>query len=111
MSFDPIGLSYLLPRVGFEFNQPSSAVSWAIACMIALGGYEANAEDMVATGLATHYVGGPFKLNLLERALSDIDTFEYQSLVPHPKKLYGREDEPLYDRNVEFYNVPVANAI
>ncbi|KAL9184594.1 hypothetical protein ACHAXT_012564 [Thalassiosira profunda] len=99
LSFDPIGLSYLLPRVGFEFNQPSAEHSWAIACMLALGGYEANAEDMVATGLATHYVGGPFKLNLLERALGDLDTCS------------GGRTSRFTTATWSFYNVPVANAI
>lgn len=110
LAFDPVGLSYLLPRIGVEFGQPSSQHSIACAFMLALTGYEANAEDMVATGLATHYVGGPYKLNLLERALSDLNSFENQSLHAAPKNFYGRHDfKP--DINDLFKNVAVANLI
>lgn len=111
LAFDPIGLSYLLPRIGWEFNQASSEHSLACAMILALGGYEANAEDMVATGLATHYVGGPYKLNLLERTLSDLNSFEHQDLFPPPKNFYGREDEAKEDPNDLFKNVVVANMI
>mmetsp|Transcript_37685 Transcript_37685/g.80501 ORF Transcript_37685/g.80501 Transcript_37685/m.80501 type:complete len:606 (-) Transcript_37685:36-1853(-) len=111
LAFDPVGLSYLLPRVGWEFNQASSEHSAAIARILALTGYEANAEDMVATGLATHYVGGPHKLNFLERALMDVNSHECQPLHPKPKKLYGQEHEKKYDINEIFHNVTVANVI
>lgn len=118
LTFDPVGLSYLLPRVGWEFRQPSSTCSSAIASILSLTGYEANAADMVSTGLATHYIGGPFKMNLLERALADINSFEYQNLIAPPKTLYGRnkkynnggdyEDD---DVNSQYRNVAVANLI
>lgn len=48
---------------------------------------------MVATGLATHYVGEERKLNLLERALSELESWGEQRLLPDGKRLYGREDE------------------
>ena len=113
LSFDPVGLTYLLPRVGREFRQPSAQYSVAIASMMALTGYEADARDMVATGLATHYIGGQFKTNLLERALMDVNSYEYQSLHPKPTGLYGREDDwkGEEDINVHFRNVAVANLI
>jgi len=66
LAFDPVGLSYLLPRLGWEFGQTSREYSKACGVLLALTGYEANAEDMVATGLATHYIGSPYKLNILE---------------------------------------------
>lgn len=111
LAFDPVGLSYLLPRVGWEFNQASSKHSAAVAFMMALTGYEANAEDMVSTGLATHYVGGPFKLNMLERTLTDLNSWDYQALFPPEKILYGRENEPRPDINDPFKNLSVANLI
>lgn len=131
LSFDPVGLSYLLPRVGWEFGQPSAEYSHAIASIVALTGYEANAQDMVSTGLATHYIGGPFKLNLLERALSELNSWEYQSLLPKVKRLYGRNEVDGIimsggdafasstvggfgmgnDVNAQFKNVAVANLI
>ena len=49
-------MRYFLPRVGHEFDRPCKNHSWAVARILALVGYEANAEDMVATGLATHYI-------------------------------------------------------
>jgi hypothetical protein len=81
--------------------------------MLSLTGYEANAQDMIATGLATHYVGGPYKLNLLERALMDINSREYQNLHPKPSGLYGREDDwgGETDINLHFHNVAVGNLI
>jgi enoyl-CoA hydratase/carnithine racemase len=113
LAFDPCGLSYLLPRIGQEFHQASSNYSMSIAAMLSLTGYEANAQDMIATGLATHYVGGPYKLNLLERALMDINSREYQNLHPKPSGLYGREDDwgGETDINLHFHNVAVGNLI
>ncbi len=130
LSFDPVGLSYLLPRVGWEFGQPSAEYSSSIASILALTGYEANAEDMVSTGLATHYIGGPFKLNLLERAVAEMNSFEYQSLIAPPKRLYGKKFDEVdgimagwsgaggvgggmgsSDVNAQFKNVAVANLI
>ena len=110
LAFDPVGLSYLLPRIGWEFKQASAPYSMACASLLALCGYEANAEDMVATGLATHYIGGPFKLNLLERTLSDLNSYEYQALFPQPQTLYG-DNEPKKDVNDPFRNIAVANLI
>ena len=110
LAFDPVGLSYLLPRVGWEFGQPSADHSRAIAMILALTGYEACAEDMVATGLATHYIGGPFKLNLLERTLCELNSYENSALYANFSTFYGREDER-EDINAPFYNVAVANLI
>jgi enoyl-CoA hydratase/carnithine racemase len=81
--------------------------------MLGLTGYEADARDMIAAGLATHYVGGPYKLNLLERALMEINSREYQNLHPKPSGLYGREDDwgGETDVNLHFHNVAVGNLI
>ncbi|KAL7537563.1 hypothetical protein ACHAWF_007648 [Thalassiosira exigua] len=65
LALDLVGLSYFLPRVGHELDQPCKNHSWVVACILALTGYVANAEDMVATGLATHYVRSPHDLNIL----------------------------------------------
>lgn len=111
LAFDPVGLSYLLPRAGWEFDQPSAAHSHAVASILALTGYEADAADMVATGLATHYVGSPYKLNLLERCLMDLNSHEYHALYPRPGKAYGREDEYKYNVNDQFRNVSVGNVV
>ncbi|KAL7538666.1 hypothetical protein ACHAXR_008715 [Thalassiosira sp. AJA248-18] len=110
LAFDPVGLTYLLPRMGWEFNQASANYSPACARILALGGYEANAADMVATGLATHYVGGPYKLKILERALADLNSFEYQTVHQSDKRMYGQKDAKP-DINANFKNVAVANLI
>jgi enoyl-CoA hydratase/carnithine racemase len=111
LAFDPVGLSYLLPRLGWEFGQTSKEYSKACGVLLALTGYEANAEDMVATGLATHYIGSPYKLNILERGLSEINSFAGQALNPKPKTLHGREDQDTRDVNEHFRNVAVGNLI
>ena len=111
LAFDPVGLSYLLPRLGWEFGQTSKQYSKACGILLALTGYEANAEDMVATGLATHYIGSPFKLNILERGLSELNSFASQALRPKPRSLHGREENDTYDVNQDFRNVAVGNLI
>jgi hypothetical protein len=85
----------------------------SIAAMLGLTGYKADERDMIAGGLASHYVGGPYKLNLLERALMDINSREYQNLHPKPSGLYGREDDwgGETDVNLHFHNVAVGNLI
>ena len=113
LAFDPIGLSYLLPRLGWEFSQPSAPYATEAGLLLALGGCEANAHDMVSTGLATHYVGGPYKLNILERGLADLNSYENQSLRSPRTKLYGREREDTQgpDVNERYKNVAVGNLI
>jgi enoyl-CoA hydratase/carnithine racemase len=111
LAFDPVGLSYLLPRLGWEFRQASMDYSKACGILLALTGYEANAEDMVATGLATHYIGSPYKLNILERGLSELNSFAAQALNPKPKSLHGRENHNVLDVNEHFRNVAVGNLI
>ena len=113
LTLDPVGLSYLLPRCGQEFAQKSvTEHAWGCALLMALVGYEANAADLVSTGLATHYIGGPHKLNMLERGLMDLNSYDCQRLKRNPRKYYGHEHEysgP--DVNSEYRNVAVANLI
>ena len=111
LALDPVGMSYILPRLGWEFRQPSADHSVGCGLMLSLGGYEANAADMVSTGLATHFIGGPYKLNLLERALSEIDSYASQSLHPSRKTKYGHEHEVQDDINDQYKNVAVGNLI
>jgi enoyl-CoA hydratase/carnithine racemase len=111
LAFDPVGLSYLLPRLGWEFSQTSREYSKACGVLLALTGYEANAEDMVATGLATHYIGSPYKLNILERGLSELNSFAGQALRAKPKTLHGHQHNDAYDVNGDFRNVAVGNLI
>ena len=112
LTLDPVGLSYHLPRVGYTFAQESVAThSWGVALLLALAGAEASPADLVSTGLATHYIASPSKLNLLERSLMDLNSFAGQSLKKNPKKYYGHEHEAGPDVNDQYRNVAVGNLI
>ena len=71
LALDPVGLSYFLPRLGKEFNQPVGK-NYGSSCGLILGlmGYLADAADMTETGLATHYMESPTCLGLLEETLA-----------------------------------------
>ncbi|KAL7503642.1 hypothetical protein ACHAXN_001647 [Cyclotella atomus] len=112
LTLDPVGLSYLLTRLGETFDQESVMPhSWGCAILLSLIGYEANSADLVSTGLATHYIGSPYKLNVLERGLMNINSYQCQRLKRNPIKLYGHEHESKDDINEQYYNVPVGNLI
>lgn len=114
LSLDPIGFSYILPRLGREYAQHSA--KYPVGSVLALTGYECDGHDMVETGLATHYMNSHRKLATLERALSEFLSFEQQALVPEPVKTYGLEDRPApsrggyrpYNVNGKFRNVTVS---
>jgi enoyl-CoA hydratase/carnithine racemase len=109
LSLDPIGLSYLLPRLGKEFRQPAGDFK---GCGIILGcmGYEADASDMVETGLATNFVDTPVALGLLEQTLSEVPPWNQQAITKLPMRFHG-DPEPQKDHNAEFRNVAVADAV
>lgn len=109
LSFDPIGLSFILPRLGWEFQQPSADY---VGCglILALSGMEANVDDMMKTGLATHYIGSASKLGQLERSLSDLSPWNQQDLLKQRPRFYGQA-ERTNDVNKDFRNVSVANLI
>lgn len=115
LTFDPVGLSFLLTRLGsstsFHHNPTLQQHTWGCAILLSLIGYEASPSDLVSTGLATHYIGNPFKLNMLERGLMNINSYECQALKRNPKKLYGHEHESTVDVNDPYYNVAVGNLI
>jgi enoyl-CoA hydratase/carnithine racemase len=108
LSFDPVGFSYLLPRLGFDGYQRSSKFK-GCGMILALTGYEANCYDMVETGLATHLVSGAMALPFLERNLAAIPPYSLQKLVQKPKHFYGHAPPP--DANAKMRNVAVAHTI
>jgi hypothetical protein len=57
LTFDPVGFSFLLPRLGQEFRQPSAKLK-GCGQILALMGYEASGEDMVEVGLGTCHKAG-----------------------------------------------------
>mmetsp|Transcript_2968 Transcript_2968/g.4471 ORF Transcript_2968/g.4471 Transcript_2968/m.4471 type:complete len:504 (-) Transcript_2968:89-1600(-) len=109
LSFDPIGLSFILPRLGWEFQQKSADY---VGCglILALSAMEANADDMMKTGLATHYIGSASKLGLLESSLADLSPWNQQDLLKQIPRFYG-QPERTNDVNEEYRNVSVANLI
>jgi len=111
LAFDPVGLSYLLPRLGWEFDQPSAHHSIGCALLLTLCGYEADGNDMVHTGLATHYVEDGYKLNVLETCLAEMDSHERQGVVPEPRRFHGAKGKGDEDVNEHFRNLAVANLV
>jgi enoyl-CoA hydratase/carnithine racemase len=108
LSLDPIGLSYVLPRLGWEFQQPSA--SYPVGSVLALTGFEADASDMVETGLATHFMDSVGKLGSLERALASLAPYDQQRLIKEPAKRYGDSVQNRFktDINARYRNVAIA---
>ena len=117
LAFDPIGLSYILPRLGDDFQQPSK--HFPVGMLLALTSYEAEAHDMVETGLATHYVEAPSKLGTIERGLAEMIPWNQQGLATPPPRQFGQLDgilaaqskdyDPRKDVNAHLRNKAVAN--
>jgi enoyl-CoA hydratase/carnithine racemase len=109
LSLDPVGLSYTLPRMGREFRQPAADYK---GCGIIMGcmGFEADASDMIETGMATNFVETPVALGLFEKTLSEIKPWFQQTITKIPKRFHG-EPDPQKDHNAEFRNVAVADAV
>ena len=108
LSLDPVGLSYFLPRLGEAFSQP--AAKYNPGLLIGCFGYQAHAEDLVETGLATHFTDSVNNINLLETALSELRSWRQQGLLKQPKRFYG-DPEPREDHNAAFRNVSVSATI
>jgi len=112
LALDPVGLSYTLPRLGWEFDQPSA--HYPVGSILALTGYEADASDMVETGLATHFITSFSKFGVLERALAQLDPYGQQCLQKDPPTLYGADinsGKNKVDVNSKYRNVAVASLL
>jgi hypothetical protein len=109
LTFDPIGLSYLLPRLGREFNQPAARFP-GCSLLLALMGYEADASDMMETGLATNYMESYAAMPILEAALTELPPWNQQALTKKPVRYYN-DMEPVRDHNAEFRNMAVADLV
>jgi len=118
LTFDPVGFSFILPRLGEEFKQPCARFK---GCGLILGlmGYEASPEDMVETGLATHYMSNPTAvMGMLERTLAQLPPWNQQEYTKKPKRTEEerqrfkyRPPEEVPDHNAQFRNVAVASTI
>jgi enoyl-CoA hydratase/carnithine racemase len=107
LALDPIGLSYTLPRLGQEFRQPSAP--FPVGAILALTGYEADAADMVETGLATHYIQTFRNVAPLERILSELPSWEQQKLIKPDKTWYTGKSSSLEDSQTTDINAPFRN--
>lgn len=110
LSFDPVGFSYTLPRLGTEFDQAAAQFPGSCGIILGLMGYEANCDDMMETGLGTNAMETPSALGLLEQTLSQLKPWRQQALIKEPIRLYG-EPTPIIDHNAQFRNVQVADTI
>jgi Enoyl-CoA hydratase/isomerase len=93
LALDPVGLSYTLPRLGQEFNQISKFVP--VGLMLALTGYQADAFDMVETGLATDYADSANGLSLFEQTLGEIRPWKDQALILRRTRTNLRSKRPI----------------
>jgi len=89
LSFDPIGFSFILPRLGWEFEQESQNYP-GCGLILALAGYEADSYELVQTGLATHLASDSGILPILEEELATTNPWNQQGLVRKPKRYYGQ---------------------
>lgn len=114
LSFDPIGYSYMLPRLGWEFEQEAKDYP-GCGMILALAGYEADAFDMVSTGLATHLATNSSIVTTLEEELAVLAPWNQQGLVRPPKRFYAEEfyssRASRQDANRSFRNRTVAYLI
>ncbi len=113
LSLDPIGLSFILPRLGWEYQQPSAKYSHPLGSILALTGYVANGNDMVETGLATHFIDSAQVVGSLERSLSQMPSYDCQVLKKSPVRQYGytESENNSRDVNAQYRNAVVANLI
>lgn len=111
-AFDPVGLSYTLPRMGKEFNQPSKPYAPAMSVLLSILGYQAQGWDLVATGLATNYIDdNPNGLDIFEQELAELPPWNQQGLLKRPVMNYGYNPDDLPDINAPYRNVSVADAV
>lgn len=118
LTFDPVGFSFLLPRLGEEFQQPSAAFK-GCGQMLGLMGYEASGEDMVEVGLATHYMENPTAImGTLERTLAELPPWNQQRYTKKPVQTEAERQRlkytPAYDlpdHFRQFRNVSIAGTI
>ena len=112
LSFDPIGLSFILPRLGWEHKQAAS--NYPLGSVLAYTGFVADGFDMIESGLATNYIDSTNKVGYMERALSELPSYSQQGLRKAPIKKYGQSSEgtlDLRDVNGQYRNVAVANLL
>lgn len=88
LALDPCGLSFVLNRLGHDFNNPDAkSLTTTMAKILALTGLEADSTDMLLTGLATHYISDDeieYALPNLEETLAQFNPYARQALYQKP---------------------------
>lgn len=118
LTFDPVGYSFILPRLGQEFQQISRQYP-GCGLLMALAGFTADGADMVETGLATHFMYNPTPImGTLERNLGELRPHDQQGIIRQPIEFEAdrqrREEKGIYepdDHNKYFRNATVANTV
>jgi enoyl-CoA hydratase/carnithine racemase len=110
LSLDPIGYSYVLPRLGWDYQQASANYP-GCGMILALTGYEANSFDMVQTGLATHVASDSGVLPILEEELATMLPWNQQGLTRKPRRFYGQAASTVRDVNAQVRNKQLAYVI
>jgi enoyl-CoA hydratase/carnithine racemase len=114
LSLDPIGYSYMLPRLGWDFAQECKDYP-GCGMILALAGYEADSFDLVMTGLATHLATDSGILPTLEEDLATLPPWNQQGLVKKRTQYYSQsfypQNRPSRDMNADFRNKNVAYLI
>ena len=109
LTLDPIGLSHILPRLGWDFRQHSAKFP-GCGIILACSGIEINCHDMVYTGLATNYMGSIRRLGPLERSLSDALPWNQQTLFKPARLIHGQQPVSV-DYNEVVRNKQIGNVI
>lgn len=102
LTFDPVGFSYILPRLGQEFKRPAAKLK-GCGYIIALMGHQATPDDMIEIGLATHYMENPtVVMGDLERALALLPPWEHQRVIRTPSQSEAERQRHNYETPGEF---------
>lgn len=109
LALDPIGLSHILPRLGWDFQQHTARYP-GCGILLACSGMEANCHDMLYTGLATNYMNSIRRLGPLECVIASIYPWNQQALFKPEKLIYGQDPLP-FDENEPARNCQIANAV
>lgn len=102
LALDPIGLSYLLPRV--------SDVGATLGLILSLTSLPASSDDLLEARLATHSLESTHGISILEDMLGQLRPWNQQGFLKKPLSYYG-DPESQHDFNSAYRNVGVAEAV
>ena len=79
LSLDPSDLSFILPQMGWDYDNPASMndnntaseYSVTVDLILSIHGYVTNADDIVCMGLVNHYLVSANEMVTLERVFTE----------------------------------------